>query len=253
MNDRIRIRASLAVLLIDDFTGKIITAPGLTASVDGDRKPIRKPEGFLVFTNLTDPTIRVTVEGPCYFREEQYVDMKSLDRSNPVFRIRMRPDRTYPLPENTVRLTALLPPESTCFVFYEKGNDSRKLLTDYEKGNANILLYQGDKEEMEGKTCCITGKNGGYEFLRLGRLTEREKGSYLLEKPLEQGYKKIGSRLYPVSVMRADGGKECFLPLKNHGQNEPEYTLILKKDGAVKEIRKRLVAGRDNRLDLRDI
>ena len=66
MRDVLHMRVSLAVLLIDDFTGRIITSSDAQVSVEGGRKPVVKREGFRVFTNLTEPEVRVRAGGPCY-------------------------------------------------------------------------------------------------------------------------------------------------------------------------------------------
>ena len=40
MRDVLHMRVSLAVLLIDDFTGRIITSSDAQVSVEGGRKPV---------------------------------------------------------------------------------------------------------------------------------------------------------------------------------------------------------------------
>lgn len=234
MRDTIHIRASLAVLLIDDFTGKIITSPSLRVSVRGGGKPVRKMEGFWVFTGLTAPEAEVTVDGPCYYSERQSVAMLELDSANPVIRIRLRPDRTYKLPKGTICMTVVLPKNASVMVFNEQGNEYKRLLIDYEKGSGQISLYQGEREELEGKICCIADKRSVKEFIRLGKLVDRESGQYLLARPPKDGYKKIGTRVYPVSYMRARDAGEYFLPLPS-GRQEAEYTCIFELDGKREE------------------
>lgn len=235
MRDTIHIRVSLAVLLIDDFTGKIITSPSMRVTARGGGKPVRKTEGFWVFLNLTSPETEVAVDGPCYYSERQTIAFKELDSANPVVRIRLRPDRTYKLPKGTICMTAVLPKHASLMVFNEQGSDYKKLLVDYEKGSKEISLYQGGRQELEGKICCITGKKETKEFIRLGALKDREKGLYLLEQAPEDGYKKIGTKIYPVSYTKARDAGEYFLPLSGGGQTETEYTCLFELDGIREE------------------
>ena len=151
MRDSIHIRASLAVLLIDDFTGKIITSPSLRVTACGGGKPVRKPEGFWVFLNLTSPETEVAVDGPCYYSERQTIALKELDSANPVVRLRLKPDRTYKLPKGTLCMTAVLPKLASLMVFNEQGSDYKKLLADYEKGSKEISLYQGGRKNWKEK------------------------------------------------------------------------------------------------------
>ena len=248
MRDSIHIRASLAVLLIDDFTGKIITSPSLRVTACGGRKPVRKPEGFWVFLNLTSPETEVAVDGPCYYSERQTIALKELDSANPVVRLRLKPDRTYKLPKGTLCMTAVLPKLASLMVFNEQGSDYKKLLADYEKGSKEISLYQGGKEELEGKICCIMGKKETKECIRLGKLKDRDKGIYLLDQTLKDSYKKIGTKIYPVSYIKAQDAGEYFLPLSGGGRAEAEYICLFEQDGIIEEQKIVMKEGRGNRI-----
>lgn len=252
MQDRMRIRVSLAVLPIDDFTGKIITAPVLKAAVKGGGKPVRKAEGFFVFTNLTSSIAEITVEGPCYYREERIIDIRQLDPANPVVKIRMLPGRTYALPQKAIRLMVLLPQGSAFSAFYERSTDYKKLLTDYEKDDSQIGLYQTGKEDLEGKGCWIVGRNDQKEFICLGQKTDRERGTYLLSRAAAASYKKIGTRVYPVTKVTAQEERTWFLALKDYGLEEVEYTCILERNGKRTEQKILLKAGTENYLDLQE-
>ena len=250
MRDTIRIRISLAILLIDDFTGKIMIEPSFRIAVRGAGKPIRKSDGFWIFTNLTEPEAQVSIIGPCYQSEYIRLDLTTLDSANPVVRIRMKPDKTYRLLKGTTCMAGFLPDGAALMVFCEQGNDYKKLLVDYEQGSAEISLYQGGNEEMEGKLCCIADKDKKKEIIKLGRMTDREKGLYQLAQPPLREYKKIGTKIYPVSLAQAreDGG-EYFLPLSGNGQDRLEYTCIYDVGGSKTEERVMLDSGRVNRID----
>lgn len=247
MGDRLHVRASLAVLLIDDFTGKIITSPSAQVRVSGGKKAIRKPDGFWVFTDLCEETIQITVTDPCYYREERQVWLEGLEAKHPVFRIRLKPNRMNGLPGKTTAVTIRIPEGGIFYIFREQGNDHKKLLADYEKGSDQIAVYQEETEELEGKFCCIMDKNGKKEHFRLGGLTDRERGIYQLEMPLTGSYKRIGTRIFPISRIDADREMEYFIPLKGD-QDDEEYTCIFERNGKQKEEKIRLRADISNQI-----
>ena len=226
MRDVLHMRVSLAVLLIDDFTGRIITSSDAQVSVEGGRKPVVKREGFRVFTNLTEPEVRVRAGGPCYCEEEQAIDLRQLDRSLPVVRLRLRPNRWYPLPAGTARVSVQLPEDTQLLAYCQESGGYKRLLADYTKGSQEISLYQGDSEELEEKACCIMGKDGEPEPLRLGALKDREAGLYQLLQLPENAYKRAGTRVYPAACLPAGPARTCYLPLKGGGQKEPVYTFV---------------------------
>ncbi len=251
MEDQIHIRVSLAVLLIDDFTEKVITGSGVRVWVTGAQKRLRKQEGFHVFLNLPGPMVHICAEGPCYCREERDLDLRLLKAFGPVVKIRMKPSQLYAFPSGVVRLNVELPKQCRCFIFCEKSSGSKKLLKDYEKGGQELFVFQGGKEELEGKTCCIKDKTGRYEFLRLGRLKDQEKGAYLLEQTLEHDYKKPGARLYPASILYAEEDRCFFVALKKESPAE-EYTFVVEKAGKRWEKKIQLESEGKCQIDIRE-
>lgn len=253
MGDSLRIQVSLVLLLIDDFMDKIITSPAVRVSVEEAGKVIRKAEGFYVFTNLSSFVVRVTAEGAWYRKEERVVDLRLLDKSEPVVRIRMRPNRCYTEVSTNVPLMAEMPENTRFFAFYEDGNDYKRLLEDYEKDGEFIRLHQGEKEELEGKMCCITGKNGSHESLCLSRAVDKDKGIYLLGKKPDSGYKKVGTRVYPAVFAESKAEGKYFVLLKSYGEKEISYTCMIEQGKKRTERKIKLKAGRENHEDFRDI
>lgn len=250
MRDKIHVQVSMAVLLIDDFTDRIVSSSALRVSVPNGASPIKKEGGFLVFTNLATPAAQVIVEGPGYCREAQTIDLETLDRINPVVRIRIKPDRTYVLPDHAARVLAFLPANATLFMMDENGSDGKRLLADYEKGSKEIRLFHDDSRELEGKFCCVVDKNKRYELVRLGSLKDRETGTYSLEQAPEFSYKKTDTKIFPVSLIGGDRETEYFLPLPVVGE-EASYTCILQRGDSHTQTQVTLKPGRENRLDFR--
>lgn len=251
MYDRIRIQVAMAVLLIDDFTNKIIASSVLKVYVPNSRKPIKKEGVYHVFTNLTGPVAQVTVEGPGYCQQVRAVDLETLDRTDPVVRIRMKPDRTYRMSEKDIRVLAFLPSDTTLFLLDEEGSDYKRLLTDYGKGSEEISLYQSGTEELEEKVCCIMDKNQRYEVIRLGLLKDRETGTYSLEQGPQFPYKKVDTKIYPISLIGGEQEAEYFLPLRGDGREEIHCTCILQQGTVSTRTQATLKPGRENILDFR--
>lgn len=251
MYDRIRIQVAMAVLLIDDFTNKIVASSALKVSVPNSRKPIIKEGGYHIFTNLTGPVAQVTVEGPGYCRQVRTVDLETLDRTDPIVRIRVKPDRTCVLSEKDIRVLAFLPSDTTLFLLDEDGSDYKRLLTDYGKGSEEISLYQSGTEELEEKFCCIMDKNQRYEVIRLGVLRDRETGTYSLEQEPQFPYKKVDTQIYPVSIIGGEQEAEYFLPLRGDGREEVRCTCILRQGNVSTRTQVTLKPGRENILDFR--
>ena len=134
-------------------------------------------------------------------------------------------------------------------VYPENGLSGKKLLADYQKGSEEIAIYHTEREELEGKLLCVIGKNEKKELFRLGALTDREKGIYQLKKPLENSYKKIGTRIYPASTAVAGAEEHYFLPVGGREKEELSCICICERDGIRRESYRLLQAGQKNKID----
>lgn len=253
MGDTVKIRVSLAVLLVDDFTDKFIISPMVKVSVEGQQKPIRKAEGFYIFTNLSQALIKVIAEGYCYFREEKIVDLRCLDKAEPVIKMRLRPNQCYRGISKAISLSVNLPEHTRFSAFYEGSNMYKRLLRDYEKDNPSIMLYQGDEEELEGKMCCITAKDGTYERFCLGAAIDKENAIYFLEQKPSNSYKKIETKIYPAAFLESEKEGEYFVLLKGYGEKALTYTCILEQETKKSKRKIELKVGKENREDFRNI
>ncbi|MDR1205878.1 MAG: hypothetical protein LBL26_10435 [Peptococcaceae bacterium] len=99
MNNALLRQISLILVPYDDLTDQIITEPVLTIYLDYlQREPIRKSEGFWIFTNLDDPVVRLKVTSDRYHTLNAVVDLTGLDPLYPVFLIRLKPGFSYARP-----------------------------------------------------------------------------------------------------------------------------------------------------------
>jgi hypothetical protein len=104
--DTIKSHLSLAVWLIDEFTGKLPVADLTVRLKETDKKPIKNPSGYYCFTdvNAGDYTIIVKPTVPLrtpYFQKEIKITVPMPNRLEPVTEIILNPALSYPFPSHT--------------------------------------------------------------------------------------------------------------------------------------------------------
>lgn len=239
---------SLVVLPVDDFTERVITGSGLRMyTEEGKRPSIRKPDGYHVFCNLTGSTIRICVEGPLY--QKQTLDLPLGDPSK-VYVVRMLPNASYPIPAGATCVRGKVKAGSRIRLFFPEQKKSYKLLYDYTPGkeNRSLALFCPETVELEGKTLCIKSSSGEEgEFFRVKGQKEE---TCQLEHPLEKGYKKIGTSVYPVYEVSADGEGSFYLPIRSIPVESGKCTCLIAEAEGRGEIRRTLIlqAGKENRI-----
>lgn len=211
---RIRRKVALAVMVIDDLTGKPIHCPDLTLVCRETRtKAICKPDGYYVFLDCNVVVLTVEVTAWAYHPAVLAVELAQLSPLHPAIKIRLTPNRRYAIPANTTCLEGTAPPESQIFVHCENSPKPLRLLYDYEKGSREIQIYDPAGQNHEGRTLALLSKGKQQlQHLTLGDVTSEE-GGYQLTKPLESNHPKAGTTLLPVSAVTADQYGTFFLPL----------------------------------------
>ena len=240
-------RVSLALLPVDDFTGRVITGSAVRMyTLEGNKPSIRKEEGYHVFCDLEGTQVQICAEGPLYQKQTLTVP---LGEETVVWQVRMLPGRSYPIPAEATCLKGELSPGSRLRLFFPDQKKGFKLLYDYdpEKEGRRLRLYCPEKTRLDGRLLCIAGKKGEPEFFRIARWQDEE-GE--LEAPLGQTYKKIGTTVFPV--YEAEAGEDGSFYLLIRSLPEDGHASVFLKPGGegAKEIGTELVleAGRENRI-----
>lgn len=238
---------SLVVLPIDDFTERVITGSTLRMyTEEGKRPSIRKPDGYHVFCDLTGSTVRICVESPLY--QKQIVEFPLGDMAK-VYLIRMLPNESYPIPAGATCVRGKLKPDSRIRLFFPEQKKNYKLLYDYTPGGQDdsLALFCPETVQLEGKTLCIKGAGEEGEFFRVKGQTEE---NCLLEHPLKQGYKKIGTSVYPVYEAYADAEGCFYLPIRSIPTESGSCTCLIAGADGKEEICRTLMlkAGKENRI-----
>jgi len=92
-------KLSLAVFLLDDYSGGMPIGE-VNVSLKGiEEKPIKNPGSYYLFLNLPGDTYTVWVRSGHYFAGESgTIDIAELDPADPVVSITLKPDPSYPFP-----------------------------------------------------------------------------------------------------------------------------------------------------------
>jgi hypothetical protein len=102
-------RVSFAVRLIDEFS----TLPSLLGTtrvfiISSGETAIAKPNGYHVFTDLTETNVTVRVENAAYAPRQAVVNIAALDPRNPVTALTMKPNVRYPFPAGTTLVRGIV-------------------------------------------------------------------------------------------------------------------------------------------------
>lgn len=157
-------RLSLAVSLIDEYTGKQPIGPVKVYLEGQELKHVKNRSGYYLFLDLPGNEYQVRVEAEYYFEDGTAVNLPDLDPKNPVVQFKLKPRPCYPFSNGTTLIRGMVrdieenaaPGASVEIV----GKDVSNITT--EKGEF-VLYFKGLTEEdiiKEGNKRFVRG-NGG--------------------------------------------------------------------------------------------
>lgn len=216
IREQISIQVSLVIAAVDDFTGRPVSGSQLHVWIDGERPPVAKEGGYYIFTNLRTAHPVIHLAGPVFHRQEIVLDEKKrMQYEGKVLKVRMIPNRSYPVPRGTTCVQGHAAPGSTVLAYNKTLKEPFKLLYPYTAGQEEIRIFHPDEMDLEGKSFCIRNKEGTQqELLQIARQPAafETSGLYQLYLPLAHSYRKIGTVIYPVYVSKADQSGDFYLP-----------------------------------------
>ncbi len=251
--DHVRMEVSLVVAAIDDFSNKAISGNGLHVWIEGEKPAIKKEEGYYIFVNLQRTEFILNVEGGIYYKQQLHIDNEKLFHySRKILKVRMIPNRSYPIPQNTTCIEGVTRKNSVILAYSEEHVNPYKLLYPYE-GEENIHIFHPEDVDIEGKLLLIKNKDETQmEFFQVEEKTEEEKKTYRLPSTLKGTYKKVGTVIYPVYTVEADKNGEFYLPIANIYADKIKFSFCIAGQEEKKKIVE-LLTGRVNKIDLTDI
>ncbi len=149
---RLRITGILAVLPIDRFTGRAIAARDFSVEIEGAGRPVRKPDGFFVFSGILSPPVTVRLSGRGFQEKLLRVPAETVNRVNPVLTVRMEPDRNYPFPARTLFLEGTLAENMRLSAALWQREGAYRLSADYRAGEGTAAVYRGAERNLTGCT-----------------------------------------------------------------------------------------------------
>jgi len=219
---KIGAEVSLVVCLIDDYTAKQTSDNNINVFLkETPKRPIRKPDGYFVFTELHEMTYNLCVRSDIFLDEDLQVTPSQI--AGRMMYVTLKPRSSYPFPGRTTLIrTAVCDSEGTpvgdagikAAVLSEECASAKLVNQKTESGSLEISLINvagkilvGDmfllKEKGEEKMeyCTIAGICG-------------ETRQYRLEQPLQFEYRR-GALLLPVMHTRSDTRGEAVVCFRN--------------------------------------
>ncbi|RKI44390.1 DUF4255 domain-containing protein [bacterium D16-51] len=240
--DRIAFRASMVVLVIDDFTGRPVAGSNVRVSISGKMSPVVKGDGYYVFVNVTEPSVTVLCESRIYERRAEQVELAG-ETENEVLIIRLQPNASYPMPANATCVSGKTQPGRRLLFWSGEGKGYR-LLHDYRcqerEGGNLIAVFNPDNKAVEGKSFFICCKGEKEFFTIVGKSGQH----YRMDRVLSRDYKKIGTAVIPVYEIFADKEGNFFLPVA--GGDGQKIELACLAEDEEEEKRFELLAQKNN-------
>ncbi len=187
----------------------------------------RKAGGYLVFTDLEEDLYRVSIESPYYFNEELQVSLSSLDRSEPIVYVPLKPAPTYRFNPGATLIRA-----SLCTANGEPASTSLTATLCSDNCARAQLGHQGAKAgASEISLVDVTGRMAPGDLLLIrpregksGEICEVTtmgvgEGIYSLKKPLLSSHSQ-GELLMPLTITTSDKRGEAVISIRNLRQKE---------------------------------
>ena len=183
-------RAVCAIRLYDDFTGQMLKGPEYQFKVNGlNYKPICKPDGYFVLTNIEEPSIILEVSAKHYKSYLVSIDTHTLNPLCPVYDMRLL---SGPLAMNgvTKRLRGNIKTPNTWVIAVPElekpmfkyggieGEEGEEWMIINSLGYESLLNYLfiiKDNQSGPAEVFCIKNKKGHNLFKASPRLSKKYK------------------------------------------------------------------------------
>lgn len=228
-------KVSMVLWLIDQYRG-LGCNEELDVYLNGQPAPFqRKAGGYLVFTDLEEDFYQIRIESRYYLTEELEVYLSSLDRTEPIVYVPLKPAPAYPFNPGATLIRASLgnargkPVSAGLTATLGSDNCARAqlgrqgaqagareiVLVDVTGRIApgDLLLIRPREGEETGEVCEMTSMNTG-------------EGIYGLKRPLLSGHGR-GALLMPVTAARSDERGEAVIAIRSLRQKECRIQLTI--------------------------
>lgn len=201
-------RVSLAVLLLDDLSGRQITGSNARAWIEKERPPIKKNDGWFVFTDLRPGCYTINAGGGQF--EPCCIDAEIAEDSVQMLVIRLKPGRVYPVPPGCLRVEGKAQPGAAVTIISCSKASGFKLLSDCKAGEGTISVFHPEGVRLDGRTFRLGSED---IILCASEDPDCRSGVYRLAEPLKYDHPRIGSTLMPAYSATADENGRFFMIL----------------------------------------
>lgn len=252
--DRVRMRVGLVVQVLDDFTDRPVQGGGCRLWIDGAGPPFIRRDGYYVFVNLPEGTGTLHIEHPFYSPRSLTARFGRPEPSEPVMKVRMSPGITYPVPGGATGVKGRAKRECPVQLVCREKSGYYKLLLEYgDPGKGRfIAIYNPDGADFDGRRFRIEGRDGSdWEYFTILHTAGGEDKFSLMDRSLQNSYKKIGTRVIPVYETRTDRNGDFFLLLPQGESGGGEYAVSVGGPGSREAVVK-LEVGKINEIQLEE-
>lgn len=222
----IRMKASLVILPIDDYSGRFIQDSSVRIYIENEKAPIRKSDGCRVFLNLLQESVVVHCDSPIYHSVEKKIELKNKGNIT-IVKIRLVPNRSYPFSQQTTCVIGKGEPGEIVELYNISDGVNFRMLGPYKKSAVDadrIQIYNPSGIELGGKRFHIQNKDlSQSEYFTI--IDEEEDHTYRMDAPLQYDYKKVGTIIQPVYETWVDKNGEFFIPLPDRMQTQSKWLL----------------------------
>ena len=232
---RLATSCSLALRLVDAYTGTAPLQAGLQLTLVGTaRKPLKKPDGFIIYTNIPDGVYSFELISRYYFPVIQQMELGGDD---PYRVITLFPNASYPFGQRATYIRVSLLDERrnpvsgvTVDAVCTSEDSAKAQLSQETNSGENIIQLANIKGKVtEGDTFLIKDKgNSAYvgEYCSIAREIDGFR-TFKLEEPLKSTFVR-GASLYYSFHTQSDSSGEAVIPFRNPPSSLFEVQLVFK-------------------------
>ena len=204
--DKFTIKANLALLLKDSYTGSENLKGAVSVRTHNGITAIPKGNGWFVFVNCKRGLYKICVES-AYYRKTEFDCY--IDENVQIKNVMLLPDKNYKFSETTTKLCGKT--DRVVQVAFLEAENGPKILGDAAVGENMLKIYFPEEYEVEDSLFCIKGE----ERWEVYRLTPAQtKNVYETDRPLDMSV-AFGSSVLRVYSVEPDDKNEYYIAVRN--------------------------------------
>lgn len=217
-------RVSCVLRLFDSTLCTPLLASQAEVRVDGQRvKPIWKPGGYFVLSDLPEGEHNVWVGSALFFHDELTVNVdysRVFDERRDVLTVMLNPSEAHPAVQSGISLRGRFSRDGVTVFYIPRGTQGFKIAEDgADAGRTKIKLFTKSSNVRVPRLCYINDKNAkNGEFVLLSAVEGEE---YTLASPLKKPHKRA-AELVPVLKYRSNADGSFFARLPQGYKLDPE-------------------------------